>query len=53
MPIELAGRDQVPDHWRTFGMRRSPLTLGPRNATNPLNATLNCLYTLLEIERPP
>ena len=50
VPIEFARRDRVPDHWRTFGMRRSPLTLAPRNAANPLNAILNYLYTLLEIE---
>ncbi|MGB8910583.1 MAG: CRISPR-associated endonuclease Cas1 [Candidatus Cybelea sp.] len=50
VPIEFARRDRVPDHWRSFGMRRSPLTLGPRNAANPLNAMLNYLYTLLEVE---
>jgi hypothetical protein len=38
VPMQFARRDYVPDHWRTFGMRRSPLTLGPRNAANPLNA---------------
>jgi CRISPR-associated endonuclease Cas1 len=48
--MQFARRDHVPDHWRTFGMRRSPLTLRPRNAANPLNAILNYLYTLLEIE---
>ena len=48
--IEFARRDRVPDHWRTFGARRSPLTLRPRNAANPLNAILNYLYTLLEVE---
>jgi CRISPR/Cas system-associated endonuclease Cas1 len=26
------------------------LTLAPRNAANPLNAILNYLYTLLEVE---
>lgn len=46
----VARRDCVPDHWRTFGNRRSPLTLRPRNAANPINAILNYLYTLLEIE---
>ena len=48
--MEFARRDHVPDHWRSFGMRRSPLTLAPRNAANPLNAILNYLYTLLEVE---
>ncbi len=31
-------------------MRRSPLTLAPRNGANPLNTILNYLYTLLEVE---
>jgi CRISPR-associated endonuclease Cas1 len=48
--LTFARRDRVPDHWRTFGARRSPLTLRPRNAANPLNAIVNYLYTLLEIE---
>jgi CRISPR-associated endonuclease Cas1 len=48
--MEFARRDHVPDHWRTFGARRSPLTLRPRNAANPMNAILNYLYTLLEVE---
>ncbi len=50
VPMEFTRRDRVPDHWRTFGVRRSPLTLPPRNAANPLNAILNYLYTLLEVE---
>jgi hypothetical protein len=50
IPMEFARRDRAPDHWRTFGMRRSPLTLAPRTAANPLNAILNYLYTLLEVE---
>ena len=50
VPVQFARRDRVPEHWRTFGMRRSPLTLAPRNAANPCNAILNYLYTLLEVE---
>jgi CRISPR-associated protein Cas1 len=50
VPVEFARRDRVPEHWRTFGMRRSPLTLAPRNAANPCNAILNYVYTLLEVE---
>jgi len=46
----FARRDVVPDHWRTFGARRSPLTLRPRNATTPMGSILNYLYALLEIE---
>ena len=38
---------RVPDHWRTFGQRHSPLTGSPRLAINASNAILNYLYTLL------
>jgi hypothetical protein len=40
----------VPDHWRSFGTRISPLTGSPRLAANPPNAILNYLYALLESE---
>lgn len=39
---------RVPEHWRTFGTRKSPLTESPRLAVNPPNAMLNYLYALLE-----
>jgi CRISPR-associated endonuclease Cas1 len=48
--VGFAKRDVVPDHWRTFGARRSPFTLRPRNAATPMNGILNYLYALLEIE---
>jgi CRISPR-associated endonuclease Cas1 len=41
---------RVPEHWRTFGARRSPLTGSPRLAVNPPNAILNYLYAVLESE---
>ena len=41
---------RVPNHWRTFGKRMSPLTNSPRLAVNPPNATLNYLYAILESE---
>jgi CRISPR-associated protein Cas1 len=41
---------RVPEHWRTFGARVSPLTGSPRLACNPPNAILNYLYSLLESE---
>jgi CRISPR-associated endonuclease Cas1 len=50
VPMTFARRDRVPDHWRTFGARRSPLTMAPRNAANPVNAFLNLLYKFAEIE---
>ena len=41
---------RVPDHWRAFGARISPLSGAPRLAANPANAILNYLYALLEAE---
>jgi CRISPR-associated endonuclease Cas1 len=41
---------RVPEHWRTFGSRQSPLTGSCRLAANPANAILNYLYALLESE---
>jgi CRISPR-associated endonuclease Cas1 len=41
---------RVPEHWLSFGTRKSPLTASPRLAANPANAILNYLYTLLESE---
>jgi len=46
--INMMGR--VPEHWRSFGARISPLTGSPRLAANPPNAILNYLYALLESE---
>jgi len=41
---------RVPDHWRSFGARISPLSGSPRLAVNPPNSILNYLYALLESE---
>ena len=41
---------RVPEHWRSFGSRASALTGSPRLAVNPVNAILNYLYALLELE---
>jgi CRISPR-associated endonuclease Cas1 len=41
---------RIPEHWRTFGTRVSPLTGSPRLAANPVNAMLNYLYAVLEAE---
>ena len=43
-------RRRVPDHWKSFTGRLSPLTNSPRKASNPANALLNYLYALLEAE---
>ena len=43
-------RHRVPEHWKFFMARISPLTGSPRLAANPANAILNYLYALLESE---
>jgi CRISPR/Cas system-associated endonuclease Cas1 len=41
---------RVPDHWRTYDTRKSPLSGSQRLAANPINAILNYLYAVLESE---
>lgn len=41
---------RLPNHWRTFGTRRSPISGTSRRPPTPINAILNYLYTLLESE---
>jgi CRISPR-associated endonuclease Cas1 len=52
LPINFPRSDlrRVPDHWRVFRNRVSPLTGSPRLATSPVNAMLNYLYAVLESE---
>jgi CRISPR-associated endonuclease Cas1 len=52
LAINFPMRDlhRVPDHWKAFGARFSPLTGTPRLAANPPNAILNYLYAVLESE---
>jgi CRISPR-associated endonuclease Cas1 len=52
LPISFPRKDapRLPDHWRVFGARVSPLTGSPRLAVNPPNAVLNYLYAVLESE---
>jgi CRISPR-associated endonuclease Cas1 len=52
LPITFPKKDlpRVPEHWRTFGTRKSPLSGSPRLAANPANAILNYLYAVLESE---
>ena len=52
LPINFPRKDalRLPDHWRLFGGRDSPLTGSPRLAANPPNAILNYLYAVLESE---
>jgi len=52
VPVNFPRADarRLPDHWRTFGTRISPLSGSPRLAANPPNAILNYLYAVLESE---
>ena len=52
LPITFPKSDlpRVPDHWRRFDTRKSPLTGSQRLAANPANAILNYLYAVLESE---
>jgi CRISPR-associated endonuclease Cas1 len=52
LPVNFPTADlnRVPEHWRTFGTRKSPITGSPRLAVNPANSILNYMYALLESE---
>jgi CRISPR-associated endonuclease Cas1 len=52
VPIQYPRVDlpRVPEHWKCFGTRKSPLTGSPRLAVNPPGAILNYCYALLESE---
>ncbi len=52
LPVNFPKNDlpRVPEHWRSFGTRVSPLTGSPRLAASPPNAILNYLYCVLESE---
>jgi CRISPR-associated protein Cas1 len=49
-PLQFGRRQNVTNHWRTFGNRRSSLTGEPRGAVTPGNAMLNYLYGVLVSE---
>ena len=52
VPVLFPRTDQprVPEHWKFFGTRASPLTGSPRLAVTPPSAILNYCYALLESE---
>jgi len=52
VPILWPRKDEarVPESWKRFGSRISPLTRSPRLAATPANAMLNLLYSILESE---
>jgi hypothetical protein len=41
---------RVPEHWRSYDTRKSPLSGSQRLAANPANAILNYLYAVTESE---
>src|SRR5271166_2160133 len=48
VPLRFARREQVPEHWQSFGRRNSPLgRMNTRKAVTPANAVLNYLYGVL------
>jgi len=52
LPVQYPRADlvRVPEHWKIFGARVSPLTGSPRLAVNPPNVVLNYLHSILEAE---
>jgi CRISPR-associated endonuclease Cas1 len=52
LPVNFPKKElvRVPEHWRSFGTRISPLTGSPRLAVTPASAMMNYLYALLESE---
>jgi CRISPR-associated endonuclease Cas1 len=52
LPVNFGKTDslKIPEHWKVFGSRISPLTSSPRLAVSPANAILNYLYAILESE---
>lgn len=52
LTVTFARKDlpRVPEHWRSFGSRFSPISGSQRLASTPVNAILNYLYALLEAE---
>ena len=52
LPVSFPKKDEfrIPEHWKTFGARVSPLTMSPRVAVTPANGMLNFLYSLLACE---
>lgn len=43
-------RSRIPAHWRRFSARRSLVSGTPRAASDPVNAALNLLYAVAEVE---
>ena len=52
LPVNFPKVDarKIPEHWKVFGTRISPVSGSPRCAVNPPKAVLNYLYAILEAE---
>ena len=52
LPVMFPKADlpRVPQHWRSFGARISPLTGSPRLSASPVNSILNFVYSIVESE---
>jgi CRISPR-associated protein Cas1 len=52
IPLTFPKKDlpRVPEHWRRFGTRISPLSGSPRRAVTPGCALINYLYAIVEAE---
>jgi len=50
LPLRFARSSTIPDHWRAFGSRQSPLTGSPQRAITPTNTILNFLYGVAAAE---
>jgi CRISPR-associated endonuclease Cas1 len=52
VPVTFIRRDaaRIPEHWKTFGSRVSPLSNRPSQAINPANAALNLVYSVAAAE---
>jgi len=52
VPVQWPKADlsRIPGHWRTVGIRQSPLTGSPRLAVTPVHAILNYCFAILEAE---
>ncbi|MGA8222513.1 MAG: CRISPR-associated endonuclease Cas1 [Candidatus Acidiferrales bacterium] len=52
LPVNFPKVDarKVPEHWKVFGTRISPISGSPRCAINPPNSILNYAYSILEAE---
>src|SRR5262249_51634477 len=52
LPVNFPKKDlaRIPEHWKSFGTRVSPLTGSPRLAATPACAMMNYLLALVESE---